>query len=105
MPAIRAAVAAVARAAGATAYGVAGEAPATYDVSQVSDHDLLRIFPVAIIVIALLLALVMRSLVAPLYLIASVALSYLAAFGLSVLLFQDARRHGRTAGCPTSSRS
>src|SRR6185437_829518 len=31
---------------------------------------------------------VMRSLVAPLYLIASVAVSYLAAFGLSVLLFQ-----------------
>ncbi len=32
----------------------------------------------------------MHSLVAPLYLIASVAISYLAAFGLSVLLFQDA---------------
>ena len=48
--------------------------------------------PVAIVVIAILLALVMRSLVAPVYLIASVALSYLAAFGLSVLLFQDATR-------------
>jgi RND superfamily putative drug exporter len=50
----------------------------------------MRIFPVAIIVIAILLALVMRSLVAPLYLIASVVISYLAAFGVSVLLFQDA---------------
>jgi RND superfamily putative drug exporter len=86
--AIRAAVAAVARDAGASAYGVAGEAPATYDISQVSDHDLLRIVPVAIIVIAILLALVMRSLIAPVYLIASVAISYLAAFGVSVLLFQ-----------------
>ena len=57
-------------------------------MSQVSDHDLLRIVPVAIIVIAILLALVMRSLIAPMYLIASVAISYLAAFGLSVLLFQ-----------------
>ena len=74
MPAIRAAVAAVAREAGASAYGVAGQAPATYDISRVSDHDLLRIFPVAIVVIAILLALVMRSLVAPVYLIASVAL-------------------------------
>src|SRR5258708_35604568 len=37
--------------------------------------------------IGLLLAIVLRSLVAPLYLIASVGLSYLAAFGLSVLLF------------------
>jgi RND superfamily putative drug exporter len=88
VPAIRSAVAQVARAVGATAYGVAGDAPATYDVSQVSDSDLLHIFPVAIIVIAILLALVMRSLVAPVYLIASVAVSYLAAFGLSVLLFQ-----------------
>ncbi|HEX6523894.1 MAG TPA: MMPL family transporter [Streptosporangiaceae bacterium] len=94
VPAIRAAVAAVARAAGATAYGVAGEVPAAYDVSQVSDADLLRVFPVAIILIGLLLALVMRSLIAPLYLIASVVISYLAAWGLSVLIFQDAARAG-----------
>jgi putative drug exporter of the RND superfamily len=87
VPAIRAAVAAVAHQAGASAYGVAGDAPATYDVSQVSDSDLLHIVPVAII--AILLALVLRSLVAPVYLIASVAVSYLAAFGLAVLLFQD----------------
>jgi putative drug exporter of the RND superfamily len=89
VPAIRAAVAAAAHATGASAYGVAGEAPATYDVGQASDRDLVRIFPVAIIVIAFLLALVLRSLIAPLYLIASVAVSYLAAFGVSVLLFQD----------------
>ncbi len=37
--------------------------------------------------IGILLALVLRSLIAPLYLIASVGLSYLAALGLSVLLF------------------
>jgi RND superfamily putative drug exporter len=94
VPAIRGAVAAVARDTGASAYGVAGEAPATYDVGQASSRDLVRIFPVAIIVIAFLLALVLRSLVAPLYLIASVALSYLAAFGVSVLLFQDATGAG-----------
>ncbi len=94
VPAIRAAVAAIARATGASGYGVAGQAPAGYDVGQASDADLLHIFPVAIIVIALLLALVMRSLIAPLYLIASVAISYLAAFGLSVLLFQDANGAG-----------
>jgi RND superfamily putative drug exporter len=94
VPAIRAAVAAVAHATGASAYGVAGEVPAGYDVTQTSDADLLRVFPVAIIVIGLLLALVMRSLIAPLYLIASVVLSYLAAWGLSVLLFQDAARSG-----------
>ena len=88
VPAIRGAVAAVARDVGASTSGIAGLAPLSYDVSHASDRDLLHIFPVAIVVIALLLALVMRSLIAPLYLIASVALSYLAAFGLSVLLFQ-----------------
>jgi len=94
VPGIRAAVATVAHDTGASAYGVAGEAPATYDVSQASSRDLVRIFPVAIIVIAVLLALVLRSLVAPIYLIASVAISYLAAFGVSVLLFQDAAGNG-----------
>jgi RND superfamily putative drug exporter len=94
VPEIRAAVAAVARNVGAVANGVIGQAPTTYDVSKASDSDLLRIVPVAIIVIALLLALVLRSLVAPLYLIASVAISYLAAFGVSVLLFQDANGGG-----------
>jgi RND superfamily putative drug exporter len=94
VPAIRAAVADVARDTGARAYGVAGQAPATYDVSQASSRDLVRIVPVAIIVIAILLALVLRSLVAPVYLIASVAISYLAAFGVSVLLFQDAAGTG-----------
>ncbi len=94
VPQLRAAVAAVGRDVHATAVGLAGQAPAIYDVSRVSDSDLLHIVPVAILVIALLLALVMRSLIAPLYLIASVAVSYLAAFGLAVLLFQDATGSG-----------
>jgi len=94
VPAIRAAVSAVARSAGASTSGILGEAPANYDIGRVSDRDLLHIFPVAIIVIAILLALVLRSLVAPLYLIASVAISYLAAFGLAVLLFQDTSSAG-----------
>ncbi len=64
-----------------------GEAPAFYDISSISDSDLARVVPVAIVVIGLLLCLVMRSLIAPLYLIASVALSFFAALGLSVILF------------------
>src|SRR5215469_8812275 len=87
VPSIRFATAATAKSIGATDYGVGGEAPAIYDISSISNSDLKRVIPVAIVVIGLLLALVLRSLVAPLYLIASVGLSYLAAFGLSVLLF------------------
>jgi RND superfamily putative drug exporter len=87
VPSIRTEAGVVARSLDASAYGVGGEAPAFYDISSISDSDLLHVFPVAIIVIGLLLCLVMRSLIAPLYLIASVGLSFAAALGLSVVLF------------------
>ncbi len=87
IPAVRAAVAGVAAHIGATANGVAGEAPALNDVASVSAHDLVKILPVVLVVLALLLAVVLRSLVAPLYLVLSVGLSYLAALGLAVLVF------------------
>jgi putative drug exporter of the RND superfamily len=87
VPAIRADAARAAQAAGAAAYGVTGQATFTYDVAQLSDSDLRTVIPIAVAVIAVLLALVMRSLVAPLYLIASVVLSYFSALGLTVLVF------------------
>jgi RND superfamily putative drug exporter len=87
VPSIRTEAAAVAKTLGASQYGVGGEAPAFYDISAISDTDLLHVFPVAIVVIGLLLCLVMRSLIAPLYLIASVGLSFAAALGLSVVIF------------------
>ena len=87
IPAVRADAARAARVAGASAYGVAGQAAFTFDVAQLSDSDLRTVIPIAIAVITVLLALVMRSLVAPLYLIASVVLSYFSALGLTVLVF------------------
>jgi RND superfamily putative drug exporter len=90
VPAIRADAARAARLTGASAYGVTGQAAFTYDVAQLSDSDLRTVIPIAIAVIAVLLAVVMRSLVAPLYLIASVVLSYFSALGLTVLVFVKA---------------
>jgi RND superfamily putative drug exporter len=87
VPKIRTALARAASASGAIANGVAGEAPALYDISATSDSDLVHIIPLAVIAIAILLALVLRSAIAPLYLIASVVLSYLAALGLASLVF------------------
>jgi putative drug exporter of the RND superfamily len=87
VPAIRAETTKVAVSIHATASGVAGEAPALYDIGTVSNNDLKKIIPIAILVIGLLLAIVLRSLVAPLYLIVSVGISYLAALGLAALLF------------------
>jgi len=89
VPAVRTVVGQAARHAGAVASGVAGEAPTSYDVGTISSHDLRRIVPLAIFFIAILLALVMRSLTAPLYLIVSVVLSFLAALGLAVVIFID----------------
>ena len=94
VPSIRAATTATAKSIGATDSAVGGEAPAIYDISSISNSDLKRVIPVAIVVIGLLLAIVLRSLVAPLYLIASVGISYLAAFGLSVLLFVEIGHSG-----------
>ncbi|MHB1846703.1 MAG: MMPL family transporter, partial [Deltaproteobacteria bacterium] len=94
VPAIRAALQHAAVASGATADGVAGESPALYDVSATSSHDLIHIVPLAALAIALLLALVLRSIVAPLYLIASVVISYLAALGVAVVIFIDVRGNG-----------
>jgi putative drug exporter of the RND superfamily len=87
-PDMRAAASSVAHANGAVDNGVSGLAPASYDVSSVSQSDLVEIVPVVIVVIALLLGLLLRSLVAPLYLVLTVLLSYFAALGIAVLLFQ-----------------
>ena len=87
VPAVRTAAAAATQATGAVDNGVGGQAPFIYDISSLSNSDLATVIPIAIVVIGILLALVMRSMVAPLYLIVSVGLSYFAALGLSVIIF------------------
>ena len=57
------------------------------DISHISGSDLVRIIPIVAVLIALLLAIVLRSLVAPLYLVASIVLSYAAALGLVGIIF------------------
>ncbi len=87
LPTVRQALSQVAAATGATTNGVAGEVAFAADISAISNSDLQHVVPAVMAVIALLLALVLRSLVAPWYLIASVGLSYLAALGLGVVVF------------------
>jgi RND superfamily putative drug exporter len=89
VPSLRTATTRIAASVGAADSAVGGEAPALYDISSISNSDLAKVIPIAILAIGLLLAIVLRSLVAPLYLIASVGLSYLAALGLAVLLFVE----------------
>lgn len=92
-PAVRARVQQVADSVHATNSGVVGEAPALYDISSISNSDLKRVVPIAIVIIGILLAILLRSLIAPLYLIISVGISYLASLGLSVLIFMDIKHN------------
>jgi RND superfamily putative drug exporter len=60
------------------------------DINKVSTRDLSVILPVAVALIAIILALLLRSLVAPVYLVIAVLLGFTATLGSSVLLFQGA---------------
>jgi putative drug exporter of the RND superfamily len=87
IPSVRSAVQVIARSVGATRWGVTGQAPGAADVSTISGQDVVRILPVVMLVLAVLLGLLLRSVMAPLYLVASVVLSYTASLGLAVLIF------------------
>jgi RND superfamily putative drug exporter len=87
VPAMRGDVDRVAQLAGASASGVYGAVAFAADISRISGSDLVRIIPIVAVLIALLLAVVLRSLVAPLYLVASIVLSYAAALGLVGIIF------------------
>jgi RND superfamily putative drug exporter len=89
VPTLRTAVTQVATSAGAAESGVASRNAFAYDITQISASDLSQIIPIVAVLIAVLLALVLRSVVAPLYLIVSVVLSFLAAWGLVALVFVD----------------
>ncbi|MFJ2837005.1 MMPL family transporter [Nocardia sp. NPDC087230] len=73
--------------AGATA-AVGGMTAVFVDFEDAMNHDYRIVFPVAAVLIMLVLALLLRSLVAPWYLMASVFLGFAATLGATVLVFQ-----------------
>jgi putative drug exporter of the RND superfamily len=85
VPKLRAAVADVGP--GATAL-VGGSTAINYDLDKTTSRDLKLIAPIALLVIAIILGILLRSLVAPVLLIASVVLSFLCTLGLSVLFIR-----------------
>ena len=87
IPSVRAALQPVAAAVGADQNSVYSADSVGYDVNQTATHDLEKIIPVVLLVIALLLAIMLRSLVAPWYLILTVGLSYAGALGFAMLVF------------------
>jgi RND superfamily putative drug exporter len=59
------------------------------DIKAAMNRDYSVVFPVAALLIMIILALLLRSLVAPFYLMASVVLGFLATLGATTLIFQD----------------
>jgi RND superfamily putative drug exporter len=78
---------------GATAY-VGGLTGVFVDFQAAMNRDYSVVFPVAAIIIMLILGLVLRSLVAPWYLMLSVALGFGATLGSAVIVFQHLKGDG-----------
>jgi len=83
IPDIRAAV----KEAGGPDVLVGGPSAVEYDVRQAASRDTRVIIPLALVVVLLILILLLRALVAPLLLIATVILSFGAALGISLVVF------------------
>lgn len=86
-PKVEQALQAAAQTAGAKQFQVYGQDAAAYDISRIANNDLKKIIPLVLVVIGILLAVMLRSLVAPIYLILTVGLSYLASLGFAMLIF------------------
>jgi uncharacterized membrane protein YdfJ with MMPL/SSD domain len=66
---------------------VGGETATSYDTKVANDRDTLLLIPLILLAIGIILGLLLRSVVAPIYLLATVAISYTATLGMSVVLF------------------
>jgi putative drug exporter of the RND superfamily len=66
----------------------AGQTAQLEDTLAYNQHDTLLVVPVVLALVFLILALLLRSLIAPLYLLGAVALNFLAAIGACGFLFQ-----------------
>jgi uncharacterized membrane protein YdfJ with MMPL/SSD domain len=66
---------------------VGGETAENYDTRAANESDRAFIIPLILLAIGVILALLLRSIVAPVYLLATILLSYLATLGLSTVVF------------------
>ncbi|HYH12535.1 MAG TPA: MMPL family transporter [Thermomicrobiales bacterium] len=67
---------------------VGGESATNYDTKQANDRDTALIIPLVLITIGIILGFLLRSVIAPLYLLFTIAIGYTATLGISVLLFK-----------------
>ena len=72
---------------------VGGDTAVQFDTKTVIDEDTKLLAPLILFAILCVLIVIQRSLVAPLYLLFSVIISYAATFGISIFIFQDILNH------------
>ncbi|MEU1626485.1 MMPL family transporter [Streptomyces sp. NPDC020096] len=68
---------------------VGGDPAVQLDTKRAADHDLRVVVPLVLAIILFILAVLLRALLAPLYLIGTVIASFFGAFGISVFVFRD----------------
>ena len=68
---------------------IGGTSAENYDTTQTIQDDAKIIVPLTLVVIAIILGILLRAIVAPLYLVATVVLSYAFAIGASTLIFTE----------------
>ena len=66
---------------------IGGDTAEAYDTRTASNRDSMVVLPLILLAIGLVLALLLRSLIAPLYLMATIAFTYFATLGLAVAVF------------------
>jgi RND superfamily putative drug exporter len=66
---------------------VGGGSAVNLDIQRATRHDRNLVVPLVLVVVTIILALVLRAIVAPLLLVATVVLSFAAALGVSALVF------------------
>jgi RND superfamily putative drug exporter len=77
---------------GASHY-IGGESAVNADIMRTNDADFGRVFGITIASVLLVIMVLLRSLLAPLYMVATVLLNYGATLGISTWLFLDVLKH------------
>ncbi len=73
---------------------VGGNTAVTLDIARAADHDRNLIIPIILVLVFLILGLLLRAVIAPIVLIATVVLSFSAALGVSSLFFNNVFNYG-----------
>src|ERR1700760_3159597 len=73
---------------------VGGNTAVTLDIAHAADHDRNLIIPIILLLVFVILGLLLRAIIAPIMLIATVALSFAASLGVSSLFFNHVFNYG-----------